>query len=1069
MSTQPEIAQELDATIRRYASGVIDTTTARQDLRALLQTFAGIPVNRSHSFADIFKAIANHPENISNPHLAAITILLISTPDLLPATLRETAGRHVLRIIEQGHPRLLSDYDIPKSAQTYQRYDALTRIHFSACEHLQPFCQPFSALHDLCARRQMLMRSLNHGPTKSYLNPLGLQQVSSSLQSILGLAEKTLSSQDHLLQNNLQNLSETLEDELETYQSLNIFIVQNYFLPLLNNLDLAIKSFQAAMADRFSCTISPPSLSFEMEKKYPLHISSTTIEVHVPLTNSGPGTAQNVRALCIADDCDVYSDDTHLGAIDPGTFVLPIVAQVTNPVESLEFQIALDWEVVGIPTTQTIAFTLKISCQRTDLDWPTLARLQPYSLEVAYDTDFYGRRDALDRILHRLDPASMQSCYITGQKRVGKSSLAHAVEARVGARVREGLYDDYSVLYLECGEIRHLTGTATMAELGQQIEAFVLDLLPRHMTWKEQSYSSSLIPLGRLFTLLGKEKPNARVLIIFDEFDDINEELYRYGDLANTFFLNIRTLASRKNLAFLLVGAERMPYVMSAQGEKLNKFQGESLNSFDLSTEWTDYRSLIENPLRESVTVYETAVRKLFEYTNGHPYFTKVICTTVFERAVRFRDAEVSATEVVKAAEQVITDLDVNAFAHYWRDGIRGGEEEEEIISLKRCRALVAWARATRVGRLTSHDTVVEHLYTGLLPTSDVLPLLEDFVRRDVFRMCGNTYSTTVKLFDEWLREGGFSRLISDQLGDELADARQKREDEAYVQATEIVELVERWDLYQGRQITTDDVRAWLDQVDSNQQRRLLFKALQNVCFVGEAEVREKWRQAYRRIRDKLPPFTRRARAQRREDILVTYADGPGKSGAYYAGIYAAANEISTACVVEPGKVEQVASAERNEAVRGVVLVDDMVGTGRNLVERLAQWAEAFAAVGVGRTIPLSVVVLYGTPVGEARVREHLEAIGPNAELEVCEVLEPTQFAFGQSTGFWDSEDEKARARALFVEIGARVQRRTPLGYGDQGLLLTFARNCPNNSLPILHATGRGERKWSPIFPRSKA
>ena len=493
------------------------------------------------------------------------------------------------------------------------------------------------------------MRSLNQGSIHPYLNPLGFQEVRTCISSLLALTEKTIDSADHLLQTNLQNLSETLEEDLDTYRNIETFIVQDYCLPFLENLELATRSFRDNMAERFECTILPPTSSYEVEKKYPLYRPDAMIELHVPLTNVGPGTAQNVRAYCIADTCDVLSDDTHLGAIEPGAFILPVVAQVTEPTDSLELHIVVDWEAVGDHVSQSIDFSLEVFSQRTDLDWAALGSLQPYSLEVAYDADFYGRHETIDRILHRLGPASMQSCYITGQKRVGKSSLAHAV----AARVRDGSFDeDYSFLYLECGEIRHATAGRTMEEFGCRIESFVLNLLPNEVVWKEQNYSSSLIPLGRLFSLLARELPNARVLVIFDEFDEINEELYRYGELANTFFLNIRMLASKSNLAFLLVGAERMPYVMSAQGEKLNKFAGESLNSFDLTNEWGDYRALIESPLRNVVTIYEEAIRKLFDYTNGHPYFTKVICSVVFERSVRFRDAEVSATEITKAANK---------------------------------------------------------------------------------------------------------------------------------------------------------------------------------------------------------------------------------------------------------------------------------------------------------------------------------------------------------------------------------------------------------------------------------
>ena len=112
------------------------------------------------------------------------------------------------------------------------------------------------------------------------------------------------------------------------------------------------------------------------------------------------------------------------------------------------------------------------------------------------------------------------------------------------------------------------------------------------------------------------------------------------------------------------------------------------------------------------------------------------------------------------------------------------------------------------------------------------LPLLEDFCRRGVFRDKDGEYQPTVELFASWLKEGGFSHLISDQLGDELAEARQQREDAAYVRADEIAQVTEQWGLYQGREIGAEQVRRWLSQVSENVSQRMLFKT------VGEHEVR---------------------------------------------------------------------------------------------------------------------------------------------------------------------------------------------------------------------------------------
>ena len=1056
----------IESNIANFSSGSQDCKSARKNIRRALLQLAEMPDDTSLSFSDIFERLATSTPLPKVNQFSTLTIRLISCDGLLPDKIESLAGRHLVKLIEQGNTAITSLLPDQKKSLNHARLTTYAKFHSDACQSLQTLVQPISGLHDLVGRRQSLMQTLNHGHLKSYLNPLGYQATITSIGGILNLVGRTTKSHDRELQTNLQNLSETVSEEINHLEANSAFFVTDFVLPFLRNIETEIGSLRSSMAEKFDCTVTPPANVFEISKKYPLHVTDVPIELHIPLENTGPGVALNVRAYCIAEHCTVLTDETNLGDIEPAPFILTLLLSLASPIDGLEVHVSIEWDVLGQPTTRTCDFTIRVLAQRTDLDWKALSRQQPYSLEVAHDEHFYGRRDALQRMIRRLAPDSMQSYYITGQKRVGKSSLARAVEARITNSSHDG---DYHVLYLECGEIRHASGSDTLHELGQQLESFLLALLPRHVEWTEHDYSSSLIPLNRLLLSMKREFPDRRAIIILDEFDEINDDLYRYGDLANTFFLNLRTLSSKPNVAFILVGAEKMPYVMSSQGEKLNRFARESLDSFDLSSEWADYHALVENPVSHCIKIHEAAIRKLFDLTDGHPYFTKALCIELYERAVQHTDAEISLAEVDKAAERMIDGLDINAFAHYWRDGIRGDSNEVEIVSLNRCRLLVAWARAARAGLPTTHENISRNLYSSVLPASEVLPLLDDFCRRNVLRQEVETYYPTVSLFSDWLREGGFSRLVSDQLGDELAAARQTREDEAYVHAHEIGALVESWDLYQGRQITSEDVRTWIEQVDSNVEQRILFKILQNVRFLREPEIREKFEQAHRRIRSKLPAFVKRSRAQRRDDIFVTYGDGPGKSGAHYASLYAAVNEISSANIVVPGEVASVVKAVETGRRIGVVLVDDMLGTGNNMIEKLSSLSTAFREAKIGTEVPLSVVVLCGTSKGEGSVRGLLDREMGNADLEVCETLGTDSFAFAKGLGFWESVEEKNMAKTLARNLGARVQKRSPLGYAEQGLLLTFSRNCPNNTLPILHGNGRGETNWRAIFPRRKS
>ena len=83
-------------------------------------------------------------------------------------------------------------------------------------------------------------------------------------------------------------------------------------------------------------------------------------------------------------------------------------------------------------------------------------------------------------------------------------------------------------------------------------------------------------------------------------------------------------------------------------------------------------------------------------------------------------------------------------------------------------------------------------------------------------------------------------------------------------------------------------------------------------------------------------------------------------------------------------------------------------------------------------------------------------------------MLEERHYAFSEGVGFWDSQSEKDKAESMVMDLGAQVDKRRPLGYGGQGLLLTFSRNCPNNSLPILYGHGKSTAEWTPLFPRAQ-
>ena len=1052
---------EFDSVVEAQPPAGSPTYTDLSRIRRSIQAIAGASSNPAPPLTETIALAAQSCPSEARRTLASVLIRLVSSATLLTESETRHCRRDIVAFVERTCPDLTKEL-YRKTDQNHVKLESIKRIHVTACDQLEPLLQPFASLHDLAKRRQTIMRSINHSKAKSYLNAFGYNTVRPLVESLLAQVEDLVRSQGHSLQTTMDRLVQDLPLQLEQCKTVGTFLTAKYAVPFLERLQASAVAMQEQLIEDFACRISVPDSAQRLEKRYPLHQVASTLEISVALHNDGPGAAQSVTTYCVSDHAEVKNPETILGTIEPGPFVVTMQIELTSPQELVQVDIEVMWSVVGDPQPHRENFTTLIRGQREDIDWDELDLRQPYSLEVAYDDDFYGRKDVVNRIVRRITSDAMQSCYISGQKRVGKSSLAKAIQSKLESFQGSARY---RVLYLECGEIMHSKGEQTLAELGRRLEEHFSYHLKRSTRWESKDYSSSLSPLNRLLDTLAAEEPLDRFLVVLDEFDEINESLYSHGELANTFFLNLRTLASKRNVAFVLVGAEKMPHVMSSQGERLNKFDRESLDSFDRATEWSDFASLVRDPVSSSIVFHDHALRKLYDLTDGHPYFAKVLCAQVYESALAAKDAEISDVDVERAGQRLLVSLGTNAFAHYWRDGTRGGPSEVEIASVRRCRTLVSWARTIRSRARPTRDEIEQHLYAGL-PADEMGLELDDFCRRGVFREDAGEYSPTVELFGRWLWNGGFLRLVDGQLGDELEERRGRDEDEAFVRSDEVVELVDRWPLYQGRRLTEDAVRAWIEQIETNVERRQLFKLLQNVRFVSDDELREGFESAYANIRRRLPVFVQRKRSERRRDVLVTFLGQTSKSGTHYASQFAKANRIDHANVVASDRIRTRLGLTDGDGVSAVVIVDDMIGTGNTLIGEFDSQVRALHDLGVGSRIPLFVCVFCATSVGERKVRRYLDRTFEDSDIEVHEVLDNQHFAFHDGLGFWDSDWEKQKAKSMILDLGAQVDKRRPLGYRGQGLLLAFSRNCPNNSLPILFGHGKGASDWKPLFPR---
>lgn len=997
---------------------------------------------------------------------AILTVRALAIDDLLPMSEDQQLGRMAVALVEVGFGDGCKSLKLNEKRQTYEKVDALKGLHEAICKSLSVLHELPTSLKEIDALNGDIQRALRKEQCGAYLSPFGWTLLRSKVLHVCEQLADLVACHDATYKSRFDQVSETCRDLHGMAQSPG-FLQSKYIAPFVAKVEGSLQTLKDGSAEQFACTLEPRRKAPEIaEKRYPLHRVGEMLTITVPMLNHGPGVAVDVN---VELDCGLGSTlllDTEalrLGDIPPGEFAISFKSMVVEPAKTVSMAAQVSWnELFGEP--KSIALDVRLTAQDPTVDWSSLEKLDPYSLEEADSQQFVGRTAKVQAIGNRLLKAQMSSTYITGQKRIGKTSLAKAVLRYVTSAAQAPI--EYQTTYLEWGEYSTADAGSTVKALGAHLYSFLQTHLPSTVVLPSPSFEGSLAPLNVIAKALESSRPNLRFVIVLDEFDEIHPEMYRFGALAEAFFANLRTLASRKNLAFILVGGEKMPFIIGAQGDQLNKFGRERLDYFSRSDEWTDFVELVTGPARESLNWEESALNELFTLTNGHPYYTKLLCAKVFANAIAQRDTEIISRDVRHALIGQLSELDVNAFAHFWKDGINAERETAEVIELKRLRFLVSFGRASREGS-TSRESIASQIRASSLQPSDVGPLVDDFCRRDIMKEVGADMTIQLPVFHRWLQEVGITKLISSTLADDLEAALGIANDLSYVTANEIEILVKTWPLYRGTQITGETVRAWLDQAEQVQDQRMLFTILTKLRFVTTPQIGEDLRNAHVKVVAKItPPRTRENKVEKRRDLLVTYLDGPGKSGSTYARAYAKENGLLMESVVEPARVSRRLSND-SDLPNAIVVVDDLAGTGRSVAEAMVPFMVELGPVMANKNIPLIVILLYATEEANVRIETAARAIpGLRAQIHVSYLLTEADRAFpAEGIGFWTDEQTRDRAKALCIRLGTGLYKDA-LGFGSQSLLIAFPDTCPNNNLPVIFASRTGASSWNALLPR---
>lgn len=196
----------------------------------------------------------------------------------------------------------------------------------------------------------------------------------------------------------------------------------------------------------------------------------------------------------------------------------------------------------------------------------------------------------------------------------------------------------------------------------------------------------------------------------------------------------------------------------------------------------------------------------------------------------------------------------------------------------------------------------------------------------------------------------------------------------------------------------------------------------------------------------------------------------PSESGVHILYNYRQESALNSRLFINPDEILDLSGPEprlADTSIKRYVFIDDFCGSGVQAVRYSKRILAPLtkAATSADLTLSIAYHVLVGTSRGLNQVRTKTAFTEVRSALE----LDDTFRTFGDSSRYFGNTVplvSRDGAREIAHRHGAALLPAEPLGFDDGQLMLGFAHNTPNNTLPIFWHTGPDSKAWSPPFRR---
>ncbi len=360
---------------------------------------------------------------------------------------------------------------------------------------------------------------------------------------------------------------------------------------------------------------------------------------------------------------------------------------------------------------------------------------------------FFGRQDILEWVTSELRNPSTNSLVLSGQRRIGKTTLLLQLERYLPRREFLPIYFDLQ------NQATNPLGKV-LSDLADKVAEVVGFQPPAENLFDNEGLFFQRTFLPGLYKMIS---PECRPVFLFDEFDVLD---LAAKDLPET-------IASRALFPFLrtLMGDARLAFIFVV-GRQVQDLSMDSTSAFKTSLMrdiWLLDNDGSENLVRQAekngtLQYSDTAVTRIYELANGHPYLTQLLCQRIWQRAYGIPTATTPEIDADKVNTAVGDALETGGAALTWLwDGL---SPAEKIYA-------AAFAEIASERQTIPEDRVIQVISANAnrLRRGDVERAPSDLIKRKILVQDGERlYRFAVELFHRWVQVNKPLERVKDEI-----------------------------------------------------------------------------------------------------------------------------------------------------------------------------------------------------------------------------------------------------------------------------------------------------------------